>query len=412
MRAPILFYLLLLLVSVGYCQQYLGEAQVPKVPKDGFYQIAITSKIGGYLVPGFTNLRIVNKANKEVPYIIRAEAPVRQSKEFHEYELELYKTNVRTELVLKNPERKTINNIHLKIRNADVLKEATLLGSDDHKSWFAIKQKFSLSSINGGNGTFEMRVLDFPMTNYLFYSFRISDSLSAPINILTAGYYESNIESGQYVEVPGKITFSSDIKKKQSILKFSFDTIQFVDRIDLKMKGKQQYFLRRASLEETRERKLKKGQIEKYQYALNEFEASSTHATQLDIEGSRFSQFQIVFNNEDNPPLELGSLQAFQLNRYIIAWLSSSNEYNLKIGSENLPAPSYDLRFFSDSIPSQIPSLTIGDVLVQKKKISADGLSIFTSKNFIWAAILIVAMLLGYIAVNLAKDVGKSSSKE
>jgi hypothetical protein len=48
----------------------------------------------------------------------------------------------------------------------------------------------------------------------------------------------------------------------------------------------------------------------------------------------------------DNQPLEVVSLRAFQLKRYVIAWLSATNEYMLKIGSESLPAPSYDLRFF------------------------------------------------------------------
>lgn len=408
MRKVISFTFLLLVISVAYGQQYHVEIQLPKAPKDGFYRIPVTPMVARYLVPGFTNLRILDQSNQETPYLVREEVPVRQTEKFQEYELERYKTKMSTELVLKNPERKSINNIHLKIRNADVTKEATLLGSDDHKSWFAIKEKFALSPIDGGKGTFEMKVLDFPMSNYLFYSLRISDSLSAPINILTAGYYEANIENGQYDEVHGKVLFSSDPKKKQSYVTILFDTIQYVDRIDLTMKGKQQYFLRRAFLEETRIRKLKKGQVEKYQYTLNEFEVSSTHPSQLDIEGGRLKKFQIVINNEDNPPLELSSVKAYQLNRYLIAWLSTSNVYMIKIGNENLPTPSYDLRFFSDSIPNQLAALPIGDVMVHKKQESSSRASFFTSKNFIWAAIIIVALLLGYMAVNLAKDVGKS----
>jgi hypothetical protein len=400
---------LLLVVSIAYGQQYNAEIRLPKIAKNGFYRITITPKVAGYLVPGFTNLRILDQSNQETPYLVREETPNRQTEKFQEYKLERSKTKASTELVLKNPERKSINNILLKIRNADVTKEASLLGSDDRKSWFAIKEKFNLLPIDGGKGTFEMRVVDFPLSNYLFYSLRISDSLSAPVNILTAGYYEASTENGQYDEVPGKISFSTDLKKKQSNITASFDTIQYIDRIDLTMKGKQQYFLRRASLEETRERKLKKGQIEKYQYTLDEFEVSSTHSTQLDMLGSRLRGFRIVIDNDDNPPLELVSLRAYQLNRYLITWLSSSNEYVIKIGGESLAAPSYDLRFFSDSIPKQLVSLAVGDVMVGNKQVSSSHTAFFTSKNFIWAAIIIVALLLGYMAVNLAKDVGKSS---
>lgn len=410
MRKLFSLYLLLLLVSTVHGQQYHAEIHLPKVSKNGFYRIPISPKVAGYLGPGFTNLRILDQSNQETPYLIREEIPVRQTEKFQEYEFERHKTKVSTELVLKNPDRKSINNIHLKIRNADVTKEASLLGSDDNKNWFAIRQRFSLSPIDGGSGTFEMKVLDFPMSNYLFYSLRISDSLSAPINILTAGYYEAYTENGQYEEVPSKISFSTDLKRKQSFITLSFDTIQFVDRIDLSMKGKQQYFLRRASLEEQRERRLKKGKIEKYLYTLNEFEVSSTHPTQLDVQ-NRFKEFQIVINNEDNPALELSSLRAYQLNRYLITWLSSSNEYTIKIGGESLAAPSYDLRFFSDSIPKQLVSLPAEELIVYKKKESLSSASFFTSKNFIWAAIIIVALLLGYMAVGLAKDVGKSAKE-
>ncbi|MBS1680906.1 MAG: hypothetical protein JST48_04270 [Bacteroidetes bacterium] len=410
MRKLLSLYFLLILASTVHGQQYHAEIHLPKVPKNGFYKIPVTPKIARYLVPGFTNLRILDESNQETPYLIREEIPVRQTEKFQKYEFERHKTKVSTELVLKNPNRKSINNIYLKIRNADVAKEASLLGSDDHANWFAIKQKFNLSPIDGGSGTFEMKVLDFPMSNYLFYSLRISDSLSAPINILTAGYFEADTENGQYEEVPGKVSFSTDLNKKQSFITLSFDTVQFVDRIDLSMRGKQQYFLRRASVEEPRERRVKKGKIEKYLYTLNEFEVSSTHPTQLYVQ-SRLKEFQIIIDNEDNQPLELTSLRAYQLNRYLITWLSANNDYIIKIGSENLMAPSYDLRFFSDSIPKQIASLPVGGALVYEKKEPLPDTSFFTNKNFIWTAIVLVVLLIGYMAVSLAKDVGKSAEK-
>ena len=139
-----------------------------------------------------------------------------------------------------------------------------------------------------------------------------------------------------------------------------------------------------------------------------EFEVSSTHPSQIDVYYSRhkYQQMQIAIDNEDNAPLALGSLHVFQLKRYLIIWLAAKEEYVLKIGKKNLPAPNYDLRFFADSIPGQMPSLALGEVLLDKKQVEA-GRTIFNSKNFIWSAIVIVALLLGYMAVKMAKDVGK-----
>ena len=58
-----------------------------------------------------------------------------------------------------------------------------------------------------------------------------------------------------------------------------------------------------------------------------------------------------------------------------------------------------------------IDRLTVGDITVYKKPIVSSGISFFNSKNFIWAAILIVALLLGYMAMKMAKDMGKSTGK-
>ncbi len=407
MRAASLFVFLFSQSLIGYCQRYVGEASIPKITKDGYYKIAIPPEINDYLSPGFTNLRIVDNADQEIPYIIKEEVPIRQTEKFQEYELQRIKNKKSTELILKNPDRKSINNIHLKIRNAEVTKEATLLGSDDHQNWFALKEKFDLFPINGGNGTYEMKLVEFPLSNYLFYSLRISDSLTAPINILTAGYYDANTETGQFTTVPGKVTYSNDGQKKQSYLKLSFDTLQYVDRIDLSMKGSQPYFLRRASLAESRERKLKKRKKQKYQYTLDEFEISSTHPTQIDTKGSRFQEIQIVIENDDDTPLELVSFTALQVRRYVITWLSSSKEYQLKIGKRNLPSPSYDLRFFTDSIPKQIESIAAGPVQINKKKETPYSFSFFTTKKFIWAAVIIVVLLLAYLSMKMVKEMGK-----
>jgi hypothetical protein len=410
MKKQCLFFVLTFFALALYGQQYVGELALPKIEKNGFYRIAIQPTITGYLLPDFANLRLTDKSNREVPYLIKEEIPVRYSKQFHEYDIERFKTKKETEIVLKNPTRKAINNIQLKIRNADVVKEAILLGSDDHENWFALKQKFKLHPVDGGNGTSEMKVVEFPTSNYLFYSLRISDSLTAPLNVINVGYYEANTETGQYTLVPAKVTFSHDDLKKQSRIELLFDTLQFVDRIDLKLSG-QKYFFREGTLQETRKRKVKKGRTEEYSHRLSEFKVSSTQSTQIDTRGSRYKQVEITIENNDSPPLELSSIQVLQLNRYVIAWLSANVEYKLKIGDDKFSAPSYDLAFFKDSIPKQVTDLNPSHFSLLIKKKNATESSFFNNSLFIWASIVIVASLLAYMAIKMGKDLGKPASE-
>ncbi len=406
MRQLIIIFLCLLALP-GSAQGTRASARIQSVVSEGFYRALITTSTSPYLYQQAVNVRIYDSKHQEVPYVYEVAVPHRFSTTLHEYQV-LEKKQVPsccTEWVLSNPNRQSINNISLLIRNAEVSKKLTLLGSDDRKSWYALRNQFIISSVSSTTETSEVKVVDFPLSNYLFYSLQINDSVTAPLNILKAGYYDVTEERGEYVTVPVKTISSTDsATQKQSFIRITFDASYWIDRVDVTMQG-QPYFLRNGTLFELDQRTNRKGQLESFFRSLVGFQLSSTHATQLEFE-TQNKEFLLVIDNKDNPPLELKGVKALQLNRYITAWLRKDEVYTMEFGDGSWTAPQYDIANFKDNIPDGPPSMILEPVRVFEA-LPAESFTFFSTKNYIWGAMGVVVVLLGIMSVNMIRSIGK-----
>lgn len=400
-----LLFLLLILSAPVCAQQYIGEAALPAVPADGFYKIPITHKLVPYLNTALSNVRIVGSANQEVPYIHQSEAPVSFTQQFRNYEIveKRIDKNCCTALKLKNTNEQAINNISLLIKNADVTKEATLLGSDDNKNWYALKQHIFLSAMTNENGTSEIKIIDFPLSNYSYYLLQINDSSSAPLNILSAGYYETTTANGAYTAVPITFQQTDSVSIKQTYVTIDLTNKQIIDRLAIQLEGPP-YYLRNATLYQQVNRKNKKGETVSQFEVLDYLQISSKHVAIVDLHQVKTQALQIVIENNDNPPLKVTSAEAFQLNRYLVAWMKKGAGYSIKIGNQNMVAPLYDLEFFKESIDKSIPVLSAAPFTVFTTEKNNSTPTIFTSKNLIWVAIVIILIVFGFLAVRMVKD--------
>jgi len=408
-------FIFLAFVSASvYGQEFVGQATIPPVPTDGFYRIDISSPLNPLLNPDFSNLRIHDRAGQEVPFIIQEGVAVQHTEEFKEYDIveKKLQKGCCTSLLLHNPDGQPINNISLSIKNAEVYKSATLLGSDDKQNWFALKEQFTLSSINNPNQTSEIKIIDFPLSNYNFYWLRIDDSTSAPLNILKAGYYTVSSERGAFTSLPLQVQLADSAASKETYLFIHLDSAYFVDEFDLSMTGPE-YFLRRASLYQKKTLPPdKKGIVVHYYEQLSAFQLSSKQTTRITLPKLKVSELMVVIENDDNPPLTLGSCNAYQLSRYLTAWLKKDIEHTLKIGSANTASPVYDLAFFKDKIPASPPLLTIHNLTAFEKEEPQSSTTIFTNPIIIWGAIIVTILILGFMVIKMVNESGSAQKSE
>ena len=330
-----LLSVLIVIDSICMGQTYVAEAELAPVDKEGFYNIILTPDKSQYLNSSFTNIRILDEDNKEVPYLLRADVPHMVTEVFREYsKIEKKQTkNCCTTIVLHNPDQRLSNNVRLVVKNADVTKEATLLGSDDKINWFALNQHLVLTPASSKEGTSEIKIVNFPLSDYQYYSLQIDDSTSAPLNILTAGYFEVETANGKYAEVPvTEITMTDSVKEKKSYLRIRFNGPMTLDKFELAMKGAP-FFLRKGMVFLLKTRKLKGDKTERYYEAIREIEITSKRPTTVELQALKVKDLLIVIDNEDNPALDIDEFKAFQLNRYLTAWFSAGTKYRVKVGN-------------------------------------------------------------------------------
>jgi hypothetical protein len=388
-------------------QKFVAESHLPNVPADGFYRVLLEPHITAYLNPGFTNIRIYDKENKETAYFLKFEVPYLYTITFKEYQIlskRILKDSV-TVLTIANPEQKTIDNISLLIKNARVTKSASLYGSDDNQSWYILKDRLYLTDIENTSSTSEVKIVDFPLSNYKFYQIRISDDSEGPLNILKAGYYSNGSEDGTYQEVPVRNFSQTELdREKVSHVRIKFDTAHFVDRLQWEVTG-QRLYKRKVIVYSVEQRITTRGKKSQYVDYIGNFEMQTGQPSIFQIPGKKIKEILMVVENHDNQPMKFETVKAFMLSRYATVWLERNNQYTIRIGEDEMPEPVYDLKYFEDSVPKNTQVVKAKSIVALGEPVAAEETtSFFTSKWFIWSALIVVMIFLAVMSYRMVKE--------
>jgi hypothetical protein len=408
----LLGFLLLACAHLASAQQYDWQAPVATPTQAGYQRILLGPAITGRVQADFSDLRLYNSDGKEVPYLLQTEQPVQYKRLFKSYDIIGYtrRQGCCSELLIANPEKRRLNNISLLIGNADVRKEVKLSGSDNREDWYVLKERDLLYAINNRESTAEVKLLDFPLSDYRYFRLQLNDSTSAPLNILQAGYYDTYTEAGKYTAIPVQQIIRTDSgSTKSTYIRLQFAQPVYPEQLEFTVVSPQLYH-RQAQIEfqgpeeaQQRRRKRRK-QREQQQLRLIPFVLSSNAPAVVDLPREQVQELTIIIQNGDNQPLEIGTIKALQLNRYLVADLSPEETYTLRFGNSKMEAPSYDLRHFQDSIPAttQVVQTREPTLLQETKQQKSSGSTIA-----IWSAIALVVVGLAYMTVRMLNDMDK-----
>jgi hypothetical protein len=394
-----LFLSLTMGLSAG---DFRWKSQLDTIPSDGFYKILLTPGIIAGANTSYSDIRIFDSKQKEVPYLFREEQPLQTQSAFREYKIlenNYLPKQAITRVVLHNERKSIITSLVMVIRNAKVDKIITLKGSDDRKNWYIIQRQYAASSSGYNGKTSEMRVLDFPRSNYEFFEITLNDKRKDPLQIIQVGYYDQETTQGRYSEVPSPAIKQTDSLHK-SYITLRFQQVFEISKLELVVSGPQLY-QRNISIVHLEKHK-KQPSFE----SSNRFTIASNHPAILQFDKTRASEIILRVDNKDNAPLNFKAVKAYQLNKYLIAQLKAGEHYSLLYGDSKLLQPGYDLQYFTDSIRNT-PLIGTGkaQALTATK---APALSLFFNKTFLWIVILAMIILLTWYSVRLLKEMGRN----
>jgi len=399
----------LLCSQSSFGQSFQYQTSLPPTAAEGFYKIAVTPPVAAQLKTDFSDIRLYDSARREVPYLLEREEATQTRKLFREYEI-VRKTMLpggNTTLILRNPMRSKINNISLLIKNTNVRKKASLSGSNDAQTWYGLEDNYYLHSLYNRAATAEVNLLNFPLSDYEYYRLIINDSTSAPLNILLAGYYDTYSENGKYTLIPHvKFTQTDSIEVKQTFIYFRNLAPVHADKITWQINGPA-YYWRQATLYAAQFRQKRRRRTYKTYEPVATFTLQSNKENLFALSSFKSDDFYLVIHNQDNPPLHITNIQFSFLNTYLVAALQKATPYYLAFGNEETSLPHYDLAYFKDSIPANLPVLTPTSIKTRSTPSEQKSATLFTNKNIIWVAIILVIALLGFMSYRMLQETNK-----
>lgn len=389
----------------GFGQSLKGA--IERVEEKGFHRILIAPEVRSASNENFDFLRIYDDEKKEIPYVVDFNKDYFFSNRYSPLRIsdqKQFKDSVSYYIINVVQNMKYCSELSLKIANTGLTKEYNISGSDDGIHWFGLVMNSMLYDLNDFQNTYVRKTVSFPNNSYKFLKIEFIDKNSMPIKLLEVGYFigDEKIQPTTVLEV-FKHKIIEDKTNKKTIIKFSADNLYTVDGIAFNFKNSR--FFRKASvfIKETRSVK-KKSEI--YRKSVATFNLDSNSANSFKWESFQAKDFEIEIDNLDNEPLEIKEIKLLQHQFYLIADLDVSKNYEIVVDS-TLSKPQYDLVKFLPNDLTQLNVIRISDF----KKISSNKASItqqfWQTKWFLWTAIVVAGLIIGYFAFGLMKEVEK-----
>lgn len=376
--------------------------------ESGLHQISISPELRSATQNNLNFLRLFDKKNNEVPYILFQG----KSSDYQFETLPILSRNTVpnkvTSIVISNDKALNLDHIILKIANTDVDKTYNISGSNDNNEWFGLVINQKIIGLNDAGENFVERDFPFPLNNYKFLKIDFVDKNSLPINILEAGLEKNYAVKKSIIELKDfdqKIT--NDRKNKQTKITISFRNPQVIDGINFDISAPN-FYLRDARIVINKTRLQKKHKVE-YAEIVSNFQLNSKVKNGFQLSDLLAKEFTIEIDNLDNPELEIKKISLFQNPISILADLKANENYTFTVNPE-FPAPAYDLAQSGIDFNQNYPLAEISDLHhIDSSKKEESNQSFWQTGLFMWLCIGIAVLIIGYFAVSMIKDMNKES---
>jgi hypothetical protein len=400
----------ILIISLFLClgvftkaNDFKQKALLDTVHETGFYKIMLSPDIISGLNDTYSDLRIYDQKNREVPYLLFKENFYYKSVYFREFPILENTTgdnSKRAKLILQNPDKALRSEIRLIIRNTDAEKEITLKGSDDKRTWYIITKGYPERLAGNSNDSSETRVLDFPPSNFGFFELSMPTKKHELFQVIKAGFIDEKMAKGAYIPLPKPKMLQKDSLTK-SYITLIFEKPYEINCLEWEISWPE-FFLRQCNIGK------KKYNPYPHFELLHSNELSSKKSLVWQFETIKTDTLTIIIENNNNLPLKIKSIKAFQLNIVAIAQLEGNNTYTLLFDNHTILKPDYDLKYFTDKIPQKLPEiqcskpLSIAGNTIDNTK--EKNHSILLNKSFLWTILIIVAFGLLLLTIKLLKE--------
>ncbi len=399
----VLTFILFLTVTGIFAQQnFKYQANLQKIDTSGFYRINLQPSIVANCRPDFADIRVSDQSGKFIPYIFGNQLPCN-----NQYFIVFPRLNHSsitdsvTSLIAENKSILTISQLWLSMRNTSVQRMVNLSGSDDLKKWYAIKEDIELADAGSSSNGVYQQLINFPASSYRYFKIQINHKNKEAVSIINMGTYLQQLLKPSFSRLPD-IRFTQKDSAKLSSIIITFNAKYQINKLHIDLGGSKFY-----------KRNVAIYQVDKKARNLI-IDTILTSAGSSDLYFStRANIIELQIINDDNPPLVVKAVAGYQINQSLISYLEKGHQYHILLGDEKIPAPVYDLRFFTDSLGQQLRQINPGNVANNPlyKKTETEK-SAHIPIWLIWIIIITVISILALLTFKMMQEVNKRPEED
>ncbi|MFD0798028.1 DUF3999 family protein [Maribacter chungangensis] len=382
------------------------NTQVPlDQPTDTWHTLTLPKSVFSKIKDDFSDLRIYGTTETdtvEVPYVLRSSAPT-GSEEIRDFKLINSTSNSSGYFYTYDvPVDEPINKIELSFENQNFDWKITLEGSQDQNQWFTIVEDYRILSIKNEHTDYTFTDLTFPDTKYTYYRIQIKTKDTPKLK--SASILLNNTVPATYVDYSTNNISTSEKGKTSQI------QVDLKDRLPvsyLKVNAADDYdFYRGVSVSYIID-SVKTDKGWKYSYR-NLFTGT---LTSLEKRGFSFpntllNKLRISIVNDDNPPLEITSVDVKGYSFELVGRFTQPANYYLAYGNTNAYPPKYDLQQTGFELPKNVTALQLGKPIKIEKPTVLEQAPLFENKWWLWGIMGLIILVLGGATLKMMKENG------
>jgi len=407
MKIKITAYLVLLFCSYSYAQinEYAYKRELNGVSKQ-WHKVVLPEEIFDKVLPTFNDIRIFGitkqKDTVEAPYFMQLQTEKITASEVN---FKLLNTSYNRNgyyFTLEVPTNEAINQLKLNFKQQNFDWKLTLEGSNNQKEWFTVVNDYRILSIKNSETNYQFTSVVFPDTKYQFFRILIKSNEKPYLSI--AKISSNSSTKGSYNNYVIETFKTIEQKKlKQTELEINLTAKVPVSSIKINLNETFDYYrpFTIKYLADSLETELGWKYIYKI---LTSGTLNSIEKNEFKFQSTLLQKLKINISNYDNEPLLIDSVQVNGYVHELVSRFTKPATYYLTYGNKEAVKPNYDIKRFISKIPDTLTVLNLGEEqLIDKEKVIGKE-PLFKNKNWLWAVMVIIILLLGWFSIKMMKS--------
>lgn len=379
-------------------QQFEYKANIENIQQSGFHKIKMPYNVLAKMYLQQNDLRIYDEQNKEIGFVWQQQKDNLTQKQLQEFPIvqKQKENDKQTHVIVKNTATSAINNLVLFLQNTEAKRWVNISGSSNANNWFIIKENVLLDDVFVNDDIATVKIVQLPLINYAYLKITFLGENILPANILKAGIFKEKFVVSYYDSLPAPIIHQVDSSDKKTYLYVNFAENFLIDKITLDVEAPK-FFKRFFSLYNNKTQQ---------ESLLNNTIISASESS-YKINSTKTNSLLFVIENQDNSPLKFKAVKAFQIQKYIIAYLEQEKKYHIQFADSFATKPQYDVQYFADSIKQMVETASIGKIEIMKNETQHVVIATKKKNIFIWVTVVLAIAVLAFFTFKMMNEVNK-----